>query len=79
MKLNIITPTENYSKDVDWIELNSTSGNFVILDDHAPMILNLISGSNVVYGLKTGKQESLKFIRSLVHVKRESVTFLGEL
>lgn len=79
MKLNIITPTENYYKDVDWVELNSTSGNFVILLDHAPMILNLIPGSTVTCGLKTGKQESLKFVRAIVHVKRDLIVFLGEL
>lgn len=78
MKLNIITPFQKISKEVDWVEIDTKNGNFVILDNHAPTILDLQNNSNIIYGLKTGKQESHLIKRAIVHVKRDSINFLGE-
>lgn len=79
MKLQIITPLKTHYKEIDWIELNTSSGNYVILNDHAPMILTLIPHSSISYGLKTGKQEIIKVARAMVHVNRDSVILLGDL
>lgn len=78
MQLYIVTPFKKITKEIDWIDINTTIGNFVIQNEHAPMILSLQPDSQCIVGLATGKQEILKIIRGMVHVTRIDVTILGD-
>lgn len=79
MRLSIISSFATIEKEIDWLDVNTLSGNFVIQPEHAPMILILQNNSAAILGLSTGKQENLLFKRGILHVERKSVTILGDL
>ena len=79
MTLDLLSPFKKISKDVAWVEIDTVVGNFVIEPEHAPMILTLAKNSNVSFGLATGKQEKIKVNSGIVHIKRDSVTVLGDM
>lgn len=77
MQLHIASPTEKYEAQIAWIELDTLHhGNFVILAGHAPMIMTLLPMSTILYRLKTGKEESKKIHRGIVHITRNTITLL---
>lgn len=79
MNLNLLTPFTKQIKNVAWVEVDTTDGNFVIESEHAPMILTLAVDTFINYGLTSGKQEKVKAASGIVHIKRDSVTILGDL
>ncbi|HJM68692.1 MAG TPA: hypothetical protein QGF02_01980 [Candidatus Babeliales bacterium] len=78
MELVISSPTQRNTHDVAWVELNSAEGNLVIQPDHAPMVLSLKKDSQVIYGLMSGKQETITISSGIAHVTRKSVLLLVE-
>ena len=76
MELIISSPLQRNTHDVAWVELNSPIGNLVIQPLHAPMVLSLKKGSQVVYGLMSGKQDSFTITSGIAHITRESVLIL---
>ena len=79
MNFYIITPFKKITKDVDWVELETLVGNFVIQDEHAPAIMALKPNSQVILGLLSGKQEEIYFSHAIAHITRDSVIMLGDL
>lgn len=79
MQLYIVTPFKKITKEVDWVDINTTIGNFVIQNEHAPMILSLQPDSQCILGLATGKQETYKINRGIVHITRDDITILGDI
>lgn len=47
--LRIITPTQNTTHEVEWLEINTPAGNRVILPHHAPLIATLTPRSLIKY------------------------------
>lgn len=76
MELTVKSPTSEKRIDVMWVNLTSTRGNLVIQSNHAPTVFSLESGSQVTYGLSSGKQESIDITTGMVHVTRSSVLLL---
>jgi F0F1-type ATP synthase epsilon subunit len=74
MKLIINTPHTTFRYDVVWIEVNTSTGNYIIQRGHAPMILSLSPAQPISFRLKTGKQETLMVHRGLIKVDRLSTT-----
>lgn len=79
MNLSLISPFKRLYKKIAWIEVDTTVGNFVIEPEHAPMILVLEKDSFVNYCLLSGKQERVKVASGMVHIKRDSVSVVGDL
>lgn len=78
MQLFIVTPFKKITKEIDWLDVQTTAGNFVILSEHAPMIVSLQPDSQCIVGLVTGKQDIIKMRHGMLHVTRESITILGD-
>jgi len=76
MKLSLITPFAKKTTIIAWLELNTSEGNFVILDGHAPTILMLSPNKKVTYGLPNGKQESCISHRGIADIQRETATLI---
>lgn len=76
MQLYIASPTEKREEQIAWIEFDTFQGNFVVLAEHAPMILTLLPLSNVLFRLKSGKEETKKITQGVVHITRNTVTLL---
>ena len=76
MELIISSPMHKKKHDIAWVELISSVGNMIIQSNHAPMVMRLEKKSQVVYGLTSGKQESLTVEFGVAHITRESVLLL---
>ena len=79
MILNLITPFQKITKTIVWLEVDTTVGNFVIEPEHAPMILTLERESNLVFCLTSGKREKIQIKSGIAHIKRDSITILGDI
>ncbi len=77
MQLLIISATERKSYAVEWLEINTAEGNFVIQSDHAPTILVLAPESLVTY-LPSGEQTSvnLRIKQAVVEITREQAILI---
>lgn len=49
MKLTILSSTESYQYDVSYLEVETSVGNFVILEGHAPLLLLIAPKKPVTY------------------------------
>ncbi len=77
MELSIITPTYKKLYAIAWIELETTTGNFVIQPGHAPTILLLTPNNNAIFCLSNGKQETIAIKEGgVAHIQRYSATLL---
>lgn len=76
MLLTIMSPFSQTTTDIEWIELNTPAGNFVIQPEHAPTIMTLSPGQPVIYMTTSGKEESFIISNALVQVTRTTVTLL---
>lgn len=76
MKLRIITPESDQEFEVVWVDIETTAGNFVILKDHAPMIITLEKNKQIGFCLKNGKQECFSYDMGIAEVNRKSVKIL---
>lgn len=76
MQLNIVSPTEKKTIEIEWIDLSTTIGSFIILPEHAPVIFRLSPESLAIFSLGEDKQETLIIKTGIAHVTRESVTLL---
>jgi len=76
MQLTILSPFKRDSyKDVDWVELRTDTGNFVIQEGHAPTILVLKEQQVILF--KHNKKEKKAMIQSgIADITREQVTIL---
>ncbi|MCL4229292.1 hypothetical protein KJZ61_01215 [Candidatus Dependentiae bacterium] len=76
MKLIIASPEHRQEIPVNWVELNSPVGNFVILPGHTPMIITLTLNAPVVYCLTNGHQKSFGAPGGIAQISRTEVTLL---
>jgi F0F1-type ATP synthase epsilon subunit len=76
MKLTIISPREIQEFAILWIELNAPTGNFVIQQGHAPMILILQPHQPIIFELNNGKQKTLTVPEGIAEITRTSITIL---
>jgi F0F1-type ATP synthase epsilon subunit len=76
MKLHIITTQKTNELEINWIEFNTPTGNMVIQEGHAPVIIELSSGYELLYQLKSGQTESMMIVQGVAHVTRAGVKIL---
>ena len=65
MELQIVSPeAELFSGEVESVTIPGKSGTFQILNNHAPIVSTLVSGSVIIKGnLKLNKDQKEKFIQ----------------
>lgn len=75
MKLQLISleqPVHEY--EISWLELNTTTGNYIIQPGHVPMILILTPDSKVTCCLTKNNEQKIFIIKhGVAHIKRDSV------
>ena len=76
MKLKIITTKKSIEHEVDWVELQTPSGNIVVAQGHAPVLIELKSGHELEYQVTDGRVESILIIQGVAHIQRFQVTIL---
>lgn len=76
MKLQIITTQRMIEHDITWIELNTPVGNMVVQHGHAPMMIELRPGHELLYQKKDGVQDSIMIVQGVAHITRHEVKIL---
>ncbi len=76
MKLKIITTQKIIEHEVDWVELNTPIGNMVIQQGHAPTIIQLSAGYELLYQISGAGTESILIIQAVAHITRFEVQIL---
>ena len=76
--LCVITPEKNITKNVNWIDVHTPKGNYVIPPGHAPMLLIIREDKPVAFCLKNGKVESIKVRSAVMSVDRTVCTILAQ-
>ena len=77
MELIIITPLYQQTYHIEWLEIRTPIGSFVIQPGHAPTVLVLMPQQKVTFGLlPSGKRESLMIQQGTVHITRTCATLL---
>jgi F0F1-type ATP synthase epsilon subunit len=76
MKLRIVTTQRIIEHEIDWIELNTPAGNMVVQHGHAPMMIELKSGHELLYQKKDGVQDSIMIIQGIAHIMRDEIKIL---
>lgn len=76
MKLKVITTKRVIELDVEWVELNTPVGNMVIQQGHAPVMIELMKGNELVYQVAGGVIESMLIVQGIAHVTRSEVKIL---
>ena len=76
MKLTINTPHHTTHYAVALLEINTPTGNYIIQQGHAPMILSLSFRQPMTFRLKTGKQETLLVHHGIAKIDRTSATIV---
>lgn len=76
MHLTILRPGHITEYSIVWLEIITPQGSFVIQPEHAPLIVTLVAGQPLTFGLKNGKQESIVATNGIVEVTRKDVLVL---
>lgn len=76
MQLKILTATSKKTAQINWLEVETTLGNFVIQQGHAPTVLILKPGKEITFSLANGTKESTTIQEGLAHITRTSATII---
>lgn len=74
MMLAIVSPTYSTNVEIDWIELNTPVGNFVIEQGHIPTIVTLVPNAPCIFMTTAGSQEIIKPQSAIAEISRSEVT-----
>ena len=73
MILYIITPTLSIEHHIAWLDINTSTGSLIIHQGHAPAVFPITPYSQLVFKLKTGKEQMITVLHGVVHVTRDSI------
>jgi F0F1-type ATP synthase epsilon subunit len=76
MKLFLVNPIAQKELEVAWIELNTPTGNIIILPEHAPTVVSLNPDQPLTYCLKSGKRETFMVHRGMAEIGRHDATII---
>lgn len=77
MLLSIISSLEQKNITIDWLEVNTAQGNYVIQPGHVPTVLIASSGSTISYQpTGTDHVEELAIKQAIVHITRSEIALI---
>lgn len=76
MEFVIISPDGIQTHKVAWVEAYTTTGSCIILPEHAPMILALKPGHEIIFCFDNGKQDTLLVPQGFMEVTRTRTTVI---
>lgn len=76
MKFTIMSPTSLQTVDVNWVEVETEQGNFVIKPGHEPMIVMLAQNKELSMELTDGSNTILTIAGGILEITRDKVTLL---
>ena len=76
MKLTIISPSQSKIFDVDWIEVQTEKGTFIVQKGHAPTIVTIPENNELTLSLADGSTTVMNITGGILEVKRDSILLL---
>jgi len=76
IKLTLMSPLTSTILEAEWLEVKTSSGNFVVQHGHAPLITSLANKKDLTIGLYDGTQKVIKVTDGILEVNRDSATIL---
>ena len=76
MQFNLISPTNSQVFHVNWIEVQTNEGSFVIKRGHAPTIIVLLPNKELSLELADGSTTIMTISEGVLEVNRNSATLL---
>lgn len=76
--LNIITPTGQTKTYVEWLDVTTTSGNMVILENHAPLLAVIHPNSTLSWKISDGAVEARTVENAIMHVGRTTIMIITD-
>lgn len=76
MNLTILSPTTRRDVQIQWIDVKTTEGGYVILPGHAPFIAQLATDEQISFSCDGNVTESIPIIQGLLKVDRKQVTII---
>ncbi|MDP3787910.1 MAG: hypothetical protein Q8Q60_01165 [Candidatus Chromulinivorax sp.] len=76
MKFSVISPHGIINHTIVWVEINTPVGNMVIQENHAPMVIEIESNSELLFMQPNGKQISIVVVQGFMHVTRAEIKLL---
>lgn len=75
MELRVLSPTQDRTVNIEWLEINTPAGNLVIQNNHAPFIANILQNS-VVKLFAENKVQEISVATGSIKVLNNVVTLL---
>lgn len=76
MNLSILSPTTRQDISVQWVEVQTTDGGYVILPGHAPLIAQLAPQSQLKFSPNGTSTESVLIPNGLLKVTQQQVIII---
>lgn len=76
MELTLIGPTSSQTLDINWIEVSTNEGDFVVLPGHAPMIIVLAANKEITMERTDGSTMVMTIAAGFLEVTRTSVMLI---
>jgi F0F1-type ATP synthase epsilon subunit len=76
MELLIFTPDKKQAFQVNWVEINTPAGNYIIQKGHAPTAFTLSTNQPLLYELKDGSVQSLVIQQGIAEISRHGIIIL---
>lgn len=76
MELKLIGPTSSQNMEINWLEVQTLKGNFVIKPGHAPLIVLLAPNKELTMELLDGSMTLMTIPGGILEVSRTSLTLI---
>ncbi len=76
MEFKLVGPTKAQSMHINWLEVQTQQGNFVILPGHAPMVVLLAHNKEITMELEDGSTTLMTIVGGILEVTRDSLTLI---
>lgn len=76
MELKLIGPTSSQTMEINWLEVQTLHGNFVIKPGHAPMIVLLAPNKELSMELLDGSLTLMTIAGGILEIQRTFITLI---
>lgn len=76
MMLTLSGPAEQLGYEISSLEIETSLGHFVILENHAPILLLVKPNSSAIITLINGEKKTIPLIGGILHVTKDNITLI---
>ena len=76
MNVTILTPSSRTNVDAQWVDVQTTQGNRIILPGHEPFVARLARNKPIALGMQEDVVKSINAVDGLIEVTRQEVIII---